>query len=106
MLVVQKSSSIFYILVAVLLSMGGAEALQSAQTPPPRKPATSRRDALGWFVASTAAIGTVSPAWAGSALQDALDVDSFLRSGVDAGGNMGVSSQSGKSKPVTGVFFR
>ena len=40
------------------------------------------------------------------AVQDSLDVDNFLRTGVDAGGNMGVSSQTGKSKPLTGVIFR
>lgn len=49
---------------------------------------------------------SASPAWAASAVQDSMDVDRFLRSGVDAGGNMGVSSQAGKSKPETGVFLR
>lgn len=34
---------------------------------------------------------------AAAALQDSLDVDTFLRRGIDAGGNMGVSSQAGKS---------
>lgn len=41
-----------------------------------------------------------------AALQDSLDIDTFLRTGVDAGGNMGVSSQAGKSRPQTGVVFR
>ena len=40
------------------------------------------------------------------AVQDSLDVSNFLRTGVDAGGNMGVSSQAGKSRPQTGVVFR
>jgi hypothetical protein len=43
---------------------------------------------------------------AAAALQDTLDVDTFLRTGMDAGGNMGVSSQAGKSRPVTGVVLR
>ena len=87
-------------------------ALQS-QTPSSsssaRNPSTTRRDTLGWFLATTVAVGggvVPTPAWAASALQDSLDVDSFLRTGVDPGGNMGVSSQTGKSKPETGVYFR
>jgi hypothetical protein len=43
---------------------------------------------------------------AAAAIQDSLDVESFIRTGVDIGGNMGVSSQAGKSKPETGVIFR
>jgi len=43
---------------------------------------------------------------ASPAMQDSLDVDSFLRTGVDPGGNMGVSSQAGKSRPQTGVVLR
>ena len=43
---------------------------------------------------------------AAAAMQDTLDIDNFLRTGVDAGGNMGVSSQAGKSRPQTGVIFR
>lgn len=41
-----------------------------------------------------------------AAMQDSLDVSNFLRTGADAGGNMGVSSQAGKSRPQTGVVFR
>jgi len=41
-----------------------------------------------------------------AAIQDSLNIDSFLRSGVDAGGAMGVSSQAGKSRPQTGVVLR
>lgn len=41
-----------------------------------------------------------------AAIQDTLNIDSFLRSGVDAGGPMGVSSQAGKSRPQTGVVLR
>ena len=39
-------------------------------------------------------------------IQDTLDVSNFLRTGMDSGGNMGVSSQTGKSRPQTGVVFR
>ena len=39
-------------------------------------------------------------------MQDSLGVDEFLRTGIDLGGNMGVSSQAGKSRPQTGVVFR
>ena len=42
----------------------------------------------------------------GSGVQDSLNIDDFLRSGVDSGGPMGVSSQAGKSRPQTGVFLR
>jgi len=41
-----------------------------------------------------------------AAVQDTLDLDRFLRTGADSGGNMGVSSQAGKSRPQTGVVFR
>jgi hypothetical protein len=80
--------------------------------------ATSRREALtSFFVNSataTAAAATLvcivegpqQPAWGASAVQDSLDVEDFLRRGVDGGGNMGVSSQAGKTKPVTGVYLR
>ena len=43
---------------------------------------------------------------AAAAMQDTLDIENFLRTGVDSGGIMGVSSQTGKSKPLTGVIFR
>jgi len=60
------------------------------------------------IVVMVGAIGQApQPAWsAGSATQDSMDVDDFLRRGVDAGGGMGVSSQAGKSRPETGVFLR
>ena len=48
----------------------------------------------------------VPPAWSAAAVQDSLDVDAFLRKGVDIGGTMGVSSQAGKSRPETGVYLR
>ena len=41
-----------------------------------------------------------------AAIQDSLDIDSFLRTGMDVGGPMGVSSQAGKSRPQTGVVLR
>lgn len=51
---------------------------------------------------------TINPleANAAAAVQDSLEIDNFLRTGVDGGGNMGVSSQAGKSRPQTGVVFR
>jgi hypothetical protein len=75
---------------------------------------SSRRETLGWFLsvgggailASAAGLSSPPAAWAASAVQDSMNVDSFLRTGVDGGGNMGVSSQAGKSKPQTGVFLR
>ena len=48
----------------------------------------------------------IPAAWGAAAIQDSMDVDNFLRTGVDAGGPMGVSSQAGKSRPETGVFLR
>ena len=78
-----------------------------------------RSSLLSLLVGSTAGLVTTastfsatsvllpSPAWAAAAaLQDTLDVDTFLRTGMDIGGNMGVSSQAGKSRPLTGVVFR
>lgn len=41
-----------------------------------------------------------------AAIQDTMNVESFLRTGTDIGGNMGVSSQAGKSRPQTGVVLR
>jgi hypothetical protein len=67
---------------------------------------TRRRDAFGWLIATGGATFLGSPAWGAAAVQDTMSVDSFLRTGVDIGGNMGVSSQAGKTKPVTGVFLR
>lgn len=72
---------------------------------------SSRRATLGWIakasIGAAMSVGTLpTPAWGAAAVQDSVNVDSFLRTGVDIGGNMGVSSQAGKSKPVTGVFLR
>ncbi|KAL7447533.1 hypothetical protein ACHAXM_010811 [Skeletonema potamos] len=61
----------------------------------------SRRDVI-----ATAALALPSVANAAAAVQDSLEIDEFLRTGVDSGGNMGVSSQAGKSRPQTGVVFR
>lgn len=67
----------------------------------------SRRETLRSILAGGVSliVGTPS-AWGAAAVQDSLDVDQFLRSGMDLGGNMGVSSQAGKSRPETGVFLR
>lgn len=58
-------------------------------------------------VASGIALALPSIAVADSAaVQDSLNLENFLRTGMDSGGNMGVSSQAGKSRPQTGVVFR
>lgn len=72
---------------------------------------TSRRDVLCGVASVCGAAmlvvgGAPKPAWSAAAVQDSLDVDAFLRKGVDIGGTMGVSSQAGKSRPETGVFLR
>lgn len=64
---------------------------------------------LTTVAASASCLALVAPDVAqaeSAAVQDSLDVSNFLRTGVDAGGNMGVSSQAGKSRPQTGVVFR
>eukprot|EP00579_Thalassiosira_antarctica_P001629 CAMPEP_0201867194 /NCGR_PEP_ID=MMETSP0902-20130614/1521_1 /ASSEMBLY_ACC=CAM_ASM_000551 /TAXON_ID=420261 /ORGANISM="Thalassiosira antarctica, Strain CCMP982" /LENGTH=323 /DNA_ID=CAMNT_0048392315 /DNA_START=62 /DNA_END=1033 /DNA_ORIENTATION=+ len=75
----------------------------------------SRRQVLSTSITGTiisaatasSILTTPTPANAADAgVQDSLAVNEFLRSGVDSGGNMGVSSQAGKSRPQTGVVFR
>mmetsp|Transcript_28795 Transcript_28795/g.58477 ORF Transcript_28795/g.58477 Transcript_28795/m.58477 type:complete len:316 (-) Transcript_28795:314-1261(-) len=69
----------------------------------------TRRDVLLSVTATAAAALILAPTQASAdaaAIQDSLDVDSFLRTGMDLGGNMGVSSQAGKSRPQTGVVLR
>lgn len=113
------SNSSLLFLVAIGCQGFSVSALQQQQNhphrpnssiTPPQKQLSSRRETLGWVAGAMAATGiasvSASPAWAASAVQDSMNVDNFLRSGVDAGGNMGVSSQAGKSKPETGVFLR
>jgi hypothetical protein len=82
---------------------------------PQRVPVTntlSRRNvlaslAIGSVSASSILLTAPDKANADSAaIQDSLDVENFLRTGVDSGGGMGVSSQAGKSRPQTGVVFR
>jgi len=67
------------------------------------EPTFGRRE----FVASVSMLipfsATIANAEPGA---ESLDIDKFLRSGVDGGGNMGVSSQAGKSRPETGVILR
>jgi len=72
---------------------------------------TPRRDILRKLSLSFGAgvvsfSGALKPASSAVAVQDSLDVEEFLRKGVDTGGTMGVSSQAGKSRPETGVYFR
>jgi hypothetical protein len=70
-----------------------------------------RRQALASAPASAlaVAVSALAPTVANAdsaAVQDSVDIDNFLRTGSDSGGNMGVSSQAGKSRPQTGVVFR
>jgi len=51
-------------------------------------------------------IGITVGASKARAVQDSLDIENFLRTGIDAGGGMTVSSQTGKSRPITGVVLR
>ena len=107
----------------IVFAASPANGLQHQPNPTPtpkfnknNQEVSSRRDILkkmglastSSFVVMVGAIGQApQPAWsAGSATQDSMDVDDFLRRGVDAGGGMGVSSQAGKSRPETGVFLR
>lgn len=64
----------------------------------------SRRDVISTAAASIVALPSVVNAAA--AVQDSLEIEEFLRTGIDSGGPMGVSSQAGKSRPQTGVVFR
>lgn len=64
----------------------------------------SRRQVL--LTTASSATALVGGASSATAVQDSLDIDTFLRTGVDAGGGMTVSSQAGKSRPVTGVVLR
>jgi hypothetical protein len=68
---------------------------------------TSRRDALGWLVGGTTAVGgwLAQPQPSLAADEDSFNVDAYLRSGV-VSSPMGVSGQAGKSKPETGIFLR
>uniref|UniRef100_A0A7S0CCE2 Uncharacterized protein n=1 Tax=Proboscia inermis TaxID=420281 RepID=A0A7S0CCE2_9STRA len=71
-----------------------------------------RRDVMlsSFGLLSSAAVLWTSPIEAFAAnmpgVQDTVNIDQFLRTGVDGGGNMGVSSQAGKSRPETGVILR
>eukprot|EP00816_Leptocylindrus_hargravesii_P010201 CAMPEP_0196822476 /NCGR_PEP_ID=MMETSP1362-20130617/83620_1 /TAXON_ID=163516 /ORGANISM="Leptocylindrus danicus, Strain CCMP1856" /LENGTH=322 /DNA_ID=CAMNT_0042202039 /DNA_START=49 /DNA_END=1017 /DNA_ORIENTATION=+ len=71
-------------------------------------PLLDRRGALTTSAAAFLTIIGGAPQLAmadAAAIQDSLDVDSFIRTGRDLGGNMGVSSQAGKSRPQTGVVL-
>ena len=97
-----------YSFISILLLAIPVSGLQS--NPNQRNNEPSRREIIG-RIASTAGLlvvggCTTQPAWSASAVQDSMNVDQFLRSGVDGGGGMGVSSQAGKSRPETGVFLR
>lgn len=102
-----------YSCVPMLLLAMTMPVANGLQNTPSHRPASTRRDVLGGLASACGAAGLLGvvggapqPAWSASAVQDSLDVDAFLRKGVDIGGTMGVSSQAGKSRPETGVFLR
>jgi hypothetical protein len=58
-------------------------------------------------VVSASLLGTPNEAHAAAAaVQDSLNIDYYLKTGMDMSGPMGVSSQAGKSRPQTGVVLR
>ncbi|GKY96176.1 hypothetical protein MPSEU_000577400 [Mayamaea pseudoterrestris] len=63
-------------------------------------------DVSAAVTASTLSFPLTSAVNAAPLPEGRLDVDSFLRSGIDPNGVMGVSGQAGKSRPETGVIFR
>lgn len=65
----------------------------------------TRRQALGWMGGALTGAAFVGQAHAVAEQPDALDVDEFLRKGTYSM-PMGVSGQSGKSRPETGVILR
>ena len=105
-----------------LLGATGASAFHVSPSSSPRSARTdtscaaisqqSRRNILSSAAASAVSAGALLLGGAqranadAAAIQDSLDIDSFLRTGMDAGGPMGVSSQAGKSRPQTGVVLR
>lgn len=73
--------------VTVSLLVGSAAAFS-------HKPTPSRRDILTSTLAGFAFAAQASPAnAAAAAVQDSLNIESFLRTGVDVGGNMVCNSQ-------------
>lgn len=88
-------------LACVLAALSSVHALE---------PSMSRRGMMIKTAQGAAGMATIfgqpQVVWGAAAVQDSMDVDSFLRNGQDIGGNMGVSSQAGKSRPETGVFLR
>ncbi|GAX28125.1 hypothetical protein FisN_6Lh058 [Fistulifera solaris] len=59
-----------------------------------------------WSACTIAATTIIAPTNSNAAAQESLDIETFLRTGIDTGGGMTVSSQAGKSRPQTGVVFR
>jgi len=96
--------------LAIIFLAPAVSAFTFASVQSSRSPTTqsalhaSRRDVLASATASMLALPSVVNAAA--AVQDSLQIEEFLRTGIDAGGTMGVSSQAGKSRPQTGVVFR
>eukprot|EP00956_Cyclotella_meneghiniana_P008189 scaffold10899_cov69-Cyclotella_meneghiniana.AAC.5 len=92
----------------ITLSVGFATSFQPTSTL--HRHATSalqstRRDILSTITITTAS--SLLPITTNAApIQDSLQIEEFLRTGVDPSGPMGVSAQAGKSRPITGVVFR
>jgi hypothetical protein len=99
------STTVLALFAALLVRSVVAFSRESPQKILPEEACWSRRDILTSSFAAGSFLAS-SPANAAAAVQDNLDVENFLRTGVDLGGNMGVSSQAGKSRPQTGVVFR
>lgn len=91
-----RSIFIFVSFLALLLLVHETSAL-SLDT-------TTRRDF--WSACAFVGTSTLAPSSSNAAAQDSLDIETFLRTGIDTGGGMTVSSQAGKSRPQTGVVFR
>eukprot|EP00986_Skeletonema_menzelii_P007539 scaffold2966_cov143-Skeletonema_menzelii.AAC.12 len=92
--------------VATLLALYSCPAALAFSSVKSNRPSSSLHASRRDVVAVLASFALPSIVNAAAAVQDSLEIEEFLRTGVDAGGNMGVSSQAGKSRPQTGVVFR
>ena len=104
-------SSRVAVVSSFFIAMQCCDALNQPHPPSKQSRNLSRRQTLELILAGAgtsivAAGAPVPAAWGAAAIQDTMDVDNFLRTGVDMGGPMGVSSQAGKSRPETGVYLR
>lgn len=96
-----------YLLTLVVCSGSG---IAAALAPDDSSPLKNRRQVLTRWMqggTATALVAAVPhwPAWAVADQPDSMDVDEYLRTGR-YGMPMGLSGQSGKSRPETGVILR